>query len=299
MSLILIPFCLLLQVQPGTDTEPPHQRNPIFAEALRSGFHADGATVTLPAPILKDGLDAGQQRAALLKLSGSEAALADLLRDSVTAPFILKLRDQKTTAATVRMIDLWFVVRGDLNGLDPVEMAQKSSGKAVEAGNMRFEDQVLTEDELKARGKSSRRSRDFSHWFVHLKGRLLDRIAVKVTDEAVATRTHESMVIAGRTDPAFDSDKALANRWWTLDQNGQKGAGQPFRGGMSYAKISRLKEPAGSLLVEFHAAFLEPEAWFQGAPILRSKFAPIAQDQIRKLRRELLKNRPKPAAGAP
>ena len=67
---------------------------------------------------------------------------------------------------------------------------------------------------------------------------------------------------------------------------------------MSYAKISRLKEPEGALLVEFHAAFSEPEAWFQGAPILRSKFAPIAQDQIRKLRRELLKNRPKPAPSA-
>jgi hypothetical protein len=107
------------------------------------------------------------------------------------------------------------------------------------------------------------------------------------------------MVIAGRTDPAFDADSMLANRWWTLGQDDQRGPGQPFRGGMSYAKISHLKEPAGSLLVEFHAAFVEPEAWFQGAPILRSKFAPIAQDKIRKLRRELLKNRRKSAPASP
>jgi hypothetical protein len=298
MNLILIPLCFLLQAQPGSDTELAHQRNPIFVEALRSGFHADGATIKFPSPILKDGLDPGQQHAALLKLSGSEAALADLLRDSVTAPFILKLRDQKTTDATFRMIDLWFVVRGELDGIDPVEMAQQSSGKAVEAGNMRFESRLLTDDELKLRGRSTRRSRDFAGWFVHLKGRLLDRIAVEATDQAVATRTEESMVIAGRTDPVFDSDSTLANRWWTLGQDGRKGSGQPFRGGVSYAKISRLKEPAGSLLVEFHAAFVEPEAWFQGAPILRSKFAPIAQDQIRKLRRELLKNRPKSAPAA-
>jgi hypothetical protein len=291
MSIILIPLCLLLQVQPGIDAEPVHQGNPIFAEALRSGFQADGATITFPAPILKDGLEAGQQHAALLKLSGSERALADLLRDSVTAPFILKLRDQKTKVATVRMIDLWFVVRGDLDGLDPVKMAQQSSGKAVEAGNMRFESRLLTDDELKPRGRSSRRSRDSERWFVDLKGRLLDRIAVEATDEAIATRSKESMVIAGRTDPAFDSGSTLANRWWTLGLDGQQGTPQPFRGGMSYAKISRLKEPAGALLVEFHAAFVEPEAWFQDAPILRSKFAPIAQDQIRKLRRELLKNR--------
>ena len=105
------------------------------------------------------------------------------------------------------MIDLWFVVRGDLDGLDPVEMAQQSSGKAVEAGNMRFESRLLTDDELKPHGRSSQRSRDFARWFVHLKGRLLDRIAVEATDEAVATRTEESMVIAGRTDPAFDSEQ--------------------------------------------------------------------------------------------
>ena len=103
------------------------------------------------------------------------------------------------------------------------------------------------------------------------------------------------MVIAGRTDPVFDSDPTLANRWRTIGQDGQAGSGHPFRGGLSYAKISRLKQPPGSLLVEFHGAFSEPEAWFQGAPILRSKFAPIAQDQIRRLRRELLKNGPKSA----
>ena len=60
---------------------------------------------------------------------------------------------------------------------------------------------------------------------------------------------------------------------------------------MSYAKLSRLREPEGMLLVEFHGAFLEPADWFQGAPYLRSKFAPVAQDQIRRLRRELIKAR--------
>jgi hypothetical protein len=299
MNLILVSVWLLLQVQPGNDMEPVHAGNPVYVDAIRSGFHADDVTIRFPGPILKDGLDANQQHAALLKLSGSERALADLLRDSVTAPFLLKVRDQKMTDATVRIVDLWFVVRGDLASLDPVEVASQASGKAVEAGNMRFASRLLTDDELKPLGRSSHRGRDLSRWFVHLEGRLLDRIAVEATTEAVATRTEESMVIAGRTDPVFDSDPTLANRWRTLGQDGQAGSGKPFRGGLSYAKISRLKQPPGSLLVEFHGAFSEPEAWFQGAPILRSKFAPIAQDQIRRLRRELLKNGPNSAPPAP
>jgi hypothetical protein len=139
-----------------------------------------------------------------------------------------------------------------------------------------------------------------ARWFVHLKSRLLDRVEIQATNVTVATRSEDSLVIAGRTDPAFDQAGPLANRWRTLAQEGQSGADQLYEGGVSYAKISRLRQPEGALLVEFHGAFIEPDAWFSGAPILRSKFAPVAQDQIRRLRRELLKaransNRPSPS----
>jgi hypothetical protein len=299
MRLILIVLWVPLQTKPGTDTESIHARNPVYAEAIRSGFHADGATIKLPGPILKDGFDADQQHAALLELCRTERAVADLLRDSVTAPFLLKVRDQKSTDATVRIVDLWFVVRGDLHRLDPVEIAGQASGKAFGAGNMRFESRLLSDAELKPRGRSSRRGQDLSRWFVHLNGTLLDRLRVHSTNEAVATRSEESMVIASRPDPVFGSDPKLANRWRTIGKEGEAGPEHPYPGGLSYAKISRLRQPSGFLLVELHAAFSEPDAWFQSNPILRSKFAPIAQDQIRRMRRELLKNQPKPAAHPP
>jgi hypothetical protein len=296
MSLILVPIWLLLQAKTGLDMEPVHARNPVFVDAIRTGFKTEGSAVTFPGPILKDGFDAARQHAALVELSGSEMALADLLRDSVTAPFLLKVRDQRTSDATVRIVDLWFVVHSDLEGLDPIKVASQASGKAVEAGNMRFESQLVSDDELKPHQRATLRGQDFSRWYVHLKGQLLDRLELEATNEAIATRTEESLLIAGRTDPEFDSDSKLANRWRTIGQDGQSGPERSYSGSLNYAKLSRLKQPAGFLLVEFHAAFLEPDAWFQGHPILRSKFAPVAQDQIRRLRRELLKNQPKLAA---
>ncbi len=216
----------------------------------------------------------------------------------MTAPFLLKVRDQKTKEATIRIVDLWFIVRGDLDRIDPVKVANQASGKAVEVGNMRFESRLLTDDVIRAHGKSSEHGRELSRWFVHLAGRLLYRVAVEVTNESVATRTDESMVIAACTSHVFDTDPRFANRWRTIGQDGQAGDDHPYQGSLSYAKISRLKQPDGALLIEFHAVFSEPEAWFQGAPILRSKFAPIAQNQVRKLRRELLKNRPNSPAPA-
>ena len=56
-------------------------------------------------------------------------------------------------------------------------------------------------------------------------------------------------------------------------------------------KITRLAAEPNALLVEAHFVYVEPLEWFQGNPILRSKFGVIAQDQIRRLRREIAKKR--------
>ena len=132
-ALILVLLWLLLLAQPGTDTEPAHARNPVYAEAIRSGFHADGATIKLPAfdPEGRTLMPTSSMRRCLSSVVRSRA-VADLLRDSVTSPFLLKVRDQKTADATVRIVDLWFVVRGDLESLDPVEVAGQASGKTFE-----------------------------------------------------------------------------------------------------------------------------------------------------------------------
>jgi hypothetical protein len=290
LSLLLVPCLALLSVE----SESGHGNNPVFASIVRDGFELGGINVRLPAPLLKDGQEAEVQHTALLQVAGSEQALADLLRDSVTAPFILKVHDEKADDGTVRLVDLWFVVRGDLDRLDAIEIAKQASGRGTSAGNMEFKNRLLTSEELATRGKSTLTGRELSRWFMHVDGRLLDRIEVAATAEVVASRTAESLVIASRTDRAFDAPGALANRYREASQGGAE-SDPVYRGGVSYARIGRLRRPEDALIVEVHAAFSEPRAWFQGAPILRSKFAPIAQDQIRRLRRELQKDRPNPA----
>ena len=104
-------------------------------------------------------------------------------------------------------------------------------------------------------------------------------------------------MVASRTDPSFDKAEPHANGWKSVTTTGganaRTGVKQPYSGGISYAKISRVALKPGALLVEMHVAFVEPDGWFQGAPILRSKFSVVAQDQIRTLRRELAKKRAK------
>jgi hypothetical protein len=289
-AIVLAP---ILALPDGPSPEPAHRRNSVYVEVLRDGLAIGEDVVRLPTPTFPDDLDDDGRRAALRDLCGSEEATADFLRDSVTAPQILKVRDKKTADAIVRSIDLWFAVRADLARLDPVKFITQSDAKAVEVGNMRFEQRLLTADELKPRNRAAQLDGEPFHWFVDLKGRLLDRIAFEAVDEVMATRTRASMIIAARVDSAFDAQGEPMNRWKNLAEDGPA---QPFKGGVSYVKISRLQSTTAPdvLLVEMHAAFSEPEAWFRGAPILRSKFAPVAQDQVRRLRRELLKVHPAP-----
>lgn len=279
--------------------DPAHAKNTVFAGVVAEGFKADGATVKLPAPRLRDGQPAEAQRAALREVAGTDRKLDEMLRDSVTAPYIIKVNDVKARGATIRVVSLWFVVHADLTGIDPAREAAKTSGQSVEAGNMAFRTRILGPDDLRKAGiaptPEPKAGIGPETWYAHVHGRLLDRIAFDATSRAQATRTDESIVVAARTDPAFDRAEAgdAANGWRSVagKDDDPGGAGKPYAGGVSYTRISRLAFQPGTLLVELHAAFVEPHEWFQGAPILRSKFSVIAQDQIRRLRRELKQRR--------
>jgi hypothetical protein len=278
--------------------EPEHARNPVYAAVLKDGLQANGATARLPEPRLRDGQDAEAQRAALREVAGTDQKLDEMARDSVTAPYIIKVHDLKAADATIRVVDLWFVVHADIAEIDPAKEAAKADEKEVEAGNMVMRTRILKPEELRAAGitspASSPEGSEPETWYAHIHGRLLDRIAFDVTNQVVATRTRESLVVAARTDPAFDKPGPYANGWKPVEGGKEDAAGgalKPYPGGISYTRISRLAFRPGALLVEMHGAFVEPHEWFQGAPILRSKFSIVAQDQIRSLRRELARRK--------
>jgi hypothetical protein len=277
-------FALLLPADAG------HDADPAYLAATRDGLAVGETTAKLPPPSFPDGQSADEQAEALAQVAGSRRAADEMLADSPSAPHRLKLRDIKAEGATIRSGDLVFLLRGvDLDAIDVDDSFRQAKAHPVEAGNMRFEARVLTAQELKAAGAEAPEGRE---WFVHSSGRLLDRIAVESTDRVVASKTADSLVFASRTDPRFGPDATFPNRWSTVEPkaNGDAlGPPQPYAGGIGYAKITRWKGLEKAAVVEVHFAFAEPTGWFQGDPILRSKFGLIAQDQVRRLRRELRK----------
>lgn len=275
--------------------QSPHRSNLVYRALIEQGLTIQGKKTSFDEPRLRDGLSKEEQQKALVEIAGSERAVRDFVRPSVTAPHVLRLHDEKTeTGDVIRGGKLWFVVYADLDEIDPAAFARKAAeSRPVEAGNMRFTSKLLEPGELQKRMiPVATNDSEAQEWYVHLSGRLLDRIEVEDTDRLTASRSEESWIVAARTDPRFDKDQEYGNRWSPIGQSAAaKAEPRVYPGGASYVKISRLATTPGALLVEAHFAFMEPGPWFDGAPILRSKISLVAQDRIRGLRSELAKSR--------
>jgi hypothetical protein len=276
-------FGLLAVIATAGPPGPDHEENTVFEAVLTESLTVGDGVVRLPPPTFTDGQPAEAQRLALRSLAGSDRAVENFLRDSVTAPFVLKVDDLDAEGATIRTGDLYFALRVDLDAIDPAELFTAENAEPVEAGNMRFEAFILGPEDTPADASPNGR-------FVHSTGRLLDRIAAESTSIVLGSRSVDSVVVASRTDRRFDNDARWPNRWRRIEGRGADettGPPHPFAGGIGYAKLTRLANEPDTVLAELHFAFAEPIDWFDNAPILRSKFSLIAQDQIRRLRREL------------
>lgn len=203
--LLLIP---ILAAGADSKDDGPQATNSVYRALVAEGFEIEGKTFTFPPPLLHDGQTAEVQREILHSLLESERKAAEFLRDSVSAPFILKLKDETTTNSLVRRADLWFAVHASLDDIDLDAVSRNSAeAKPIEVGNMRFESRLLGASELEARGIAVPKADDPAKTlFIHQTGRLLDRIHVEGTDMMVASRSANSWVIAARTDRRFDKD---------------------------------------------------------------------------------------------
>jgi len=270
--------------------------NALFELLVSQGLPApNGRHVKLPLPWLADGLDAASQREALQRMAGPNRSLDQLLRDSVVAPFVFKMQDVPADDGhgTMRRLDLWFVAYGELEKL----AEEKAVNEMIDTLRMRSPGElpqrhgVLDERQMRSRrlfvpDTSTRKQR-----FVYATFPLFDRVLLSATQRVVVTRSEESVLAAGMIDPRLTGDAEYPNQWRPIERDSsgefKLGEPRPYTSAAFYVKATRLKEPAGALVIECHQLFDEPEAWFDGRNLLRSKLPILAQDLVRKFRRKL------------
>lgn len=275
----------------------PAPANYILQELVETGVSAAGGSPTrLPSPSMPDGLDAKEQRSMLAKLPGARHSAEELLRKSAVAPFELQLHSPSGSSGEsgAWRVDVWFVVYGDLDEVaneDFLKRWSKVAGSRDESSDVSRAGK-LSAEEVQERKLFDAPAKHPDEYFLYSSFDLFDRVRVSATRRAMVTRTDESLLVAAQVDPRFDDDEQYPNEWRPLKRNdlGQVEVGdrRPYSGAGFYAKVTRMKEPAGALFVEYHQVFEEPKAWFGGANLLRSKAPLLAQDSVRDFRRKVM-----------
>jgi hypothetical protein len=249
-------------------------------------------TISLPKPILADGLDAAQQQHAIEGVLAGRYDWESFTRKAVVSPFLLKISDEGRDAGKIgRRVDLYFVAYGSLNKLGNDTFLQDHLNlTASDQGSENPHVKVLTDDELSSRGLPTGQTIDNQRW-VFVESTLLGKVLINLTTQNAITTTNDSVLVASIADRRFEKDAEHPNSWRsiTIDDAGHReiGAPAPYSGLGSYVKATQLAQPVGAIFLEYHVLFAEPQGWFHGANLLQSKLPIVSQDMVRRFRRSM------------
>jgi hypothetical protein len=207
----------------------------------------------------------------------------------------MKSRDIKTAKGIVVIRDLWFVIYAPLKDVDTSSGPFGDVGPHTsDEGGIKVTTEKVDDKDLAARNITIQSAPKLTELWVSEKGELFGEVLVEATNHVQATGSDDSWVVAFRTDPRFNDNPKLANRWRLIKEQGKKrvlGPETTYEGGFGYTKVTKMKSRKGALLVETHFAFWEPKEWFSGGSILLSKIPAAAKGHIRRLREELEKKK--------
>ena len=271
----------------------------ISANAIYDALIGPGVKVSpqqslqLPKPALEDGLAPAQQRQVIQLLLAGKYDWETFTRKSIVSPFVLKMSEGATeSGSTIRKVHIYFVAFGPLDSLKREDYLNKQlnlAGADSQSDSI-GQTKLLTADDLRKRNIAAGTNPGDPRW-VAVTSTLLGKVRISLTTQNIKTEAKDSVLIASVADPRFTSDAEYPNSWrsLTVDDAGKRQTGppEPYVGLASYVKATRLTEPASAILIEYHVAFIEPEGWFRGTNLLRSKLPIVAQDMVRKFRRNL------------
>jgi hypothetical protein len=294
MNITLLPLLLasLAAAPVGKDAAA---ENPVFNQLVTQGVKmSDGTAVKLRPPIMPDGLDAAGQLAAMAKVATARNPVKELVRKAYDAPVVTKVRNVTTPEdqrPAVRTIDVWFVVHGDWNTLVSKHFLESMTGEDQGKGRVVSKSGALTEKEMRKRNLSAKTTDECEERFLYSTFSLFDRVQISATRFSVLTKGKDFVLAAGKIDPRFDKDSDYPNQWRPLLRDARAeikpGPAHPYSNAGGYAKITRLKEPADAVFIEFHLVYEEPYGWFDGITLVKQKIPVMVQEKVRTFRRKL------------
>lgn len=269
--------------------------NPVFKKLLTEGVKmSDGTAFKLRPPIMADGLDAAGQLAAIAKVADARYPVDEVLGKTSFAPVVTKVRTARRSEGegpAVRTVDVWFVAYGDWNTLTSKEFVESTGDKESRKSHVVSKLGFLNKEELQKRKLTATVKDGYEERFLYATFSLFERVELSATRFSVLTKDGDTILAAGKVDSRFEKDANYPSQWRPLLRDVQAeikpGPAHPFSYAGGYAKITRLKKPAGAVFVEFHLVYEEPYAWFDGVNLVMQKVPAMVQEKVRSFRRKL------------
>jgi hypothetical protein len=293
----------LLLLSQTSESAKSAEDNALYRELRTKGATLGGQGVVLPAPTLRARADAAEEHKVLETVSGGPREIDAFMTDDKTATVVMKSHDLVSDKGVVCVRDVWFVIRSKLEKIDPERGMSGNTGTHPSTeGDMKITSEPIPVKVLALRGITPQKSDTVQELYVSEVGELFKEVFVEATNHVLATRDDDSWVIAFRTDPTFNDDPKLGNRWRPMNDRGKirvLGKEAPYEGGCGYTKLTKLNSYPGALLVETHFAFWQPREWFGKSTKLLSKLPAAAKGHVLRVREELRKTKEtaKPATG--
>lgn len=269
--------------------------NPQFDALLQTGVaFPTGQTRKLRPPTLTDGMSQPAQlqaiQAVLAMRPGGAITYQEFTENNLRTKYVLLIdRDpQYDNGRLGHSVNLWFVVFGDLKTVSDAKFLKKQF-KPDSTGRI----DTLTADDLRERQIVPRQISGGNEWFVHGGFKLLEtQVYVQVEGTALAdeTTTDESATLACQIDRRFDKDSKFPNEWRPVVNGVVQNSPQLYDACGGYAKVTKLVQPAGAMLLEYHLVYDIPQGWFQGKNfLLLDKLPSVTPDDVRSFRRDVRK----------
>jgi len=278
-----------LVLQPAWAGDPQPAAAPAIDPATRGVEVGPDVRAELPAAVLR--FDAAQGEAEMKPLAGP-VEWERFSADSVNAPVAVTIEPFAVAGTRLaHRVRAAFTLHAPLERLRADETLRRSLGAEAAADGKAATARLLTAEELAAAGipaDAGGRER-----LVALDLPLLNRVRIRGVVRTVATEHPDGVEVAWQFDERLRDHPQWRPTWTRLEENelGERVAGepQPYAGCGGIVAVRRLAVAGGLdlLVVESRMVLAEPEAWFQGGNLLRSKIPLTTQEGVRSLRRRL------------
>ena len=250
--------------------------------------------IPLTAPLVLDSMTSKEQEAAIAPI-GEKVGLERFYKNSAVSPYVLEIEtaDKLDDGSQIQRVDVWFVAYGSLHAMEDKKLLndlsseQKKSKSGFPEGFREFTEPEL----LKYQMGPIANTESMKTIFGSLESMVLDRVHLAIVTRSLATRTEESVCQGTMIEQSAAAKNQLPCRWCPIQRdelgNETLGAPEDYSGAASYLKVTHLKHLEGALLIEMHVLFAEPQGWFNGRNLLRSKLPLLIQDGVRQFRRKL------------